>query len=146
LHPATGDEWKVSYILDYGPQAPIPRQVHTVLLTPEHFAHELAGCRTFLLEAEALELRRQGLGLELTAADLLVFGGAGPIGNRLRFADEPARHKVLDLVGDLALLGHDLRGHVVAYRSGHALNIELVRLLAQRLAQATRRPFQRLAA
>ena len=47
-----------------------------------------------------------------------------------RFADEPARHKVLDLIGDLALCGFDLAGHVVAYRSGHALNVELARRLA----------------
>lgn len=146
LHPATGNELKVSYILDYGPQAPIPRQIYTTVITPETFANKLAGCRTFLLEAEALELRRQGLGLQLTTADLLVFGSAGPIGNRLRSADEPARHKVLDVVGDLALLGHDLRGHVVAYRSGHALNIELVCVLAHQMGQATQRPFRRLAA
>ena len=61
--------------------------------------------------------------------DLLVFGPKGPIENTLRFADEPARHKVLDIVGDLSLLGQDLRGHVVAYRSGHPLNVELVRVL-----------------
>jgi len=51
----------------------------------------------------------------------------------LRAANEPARHKVLDLVGDLALVGHDLRGHVVAYRSGHPLNVELARALCRRL-------------
>ena len=63
-------------------------------------------------------LRAQGVGRHLTPADLLVFGPRGPIDNRLRFADEPARHKVLDLIGDLALCGFDLAGHVVAYRSG----------------------------
>ncbi len=57
----------------------------------------------------------------------------GPIDNRLRFANEPARHKVLDLVGDLSLLGADLYGHVVAYRSGHPLNVELIRTLYRRL-------------
>ena len=61
----------------------------------------------------------------------MVVGPRGPIDNRLRFANEPARHKILDIVGDLALLGYDLRGHVVAYRSGHPLNVELVRCLSQ---------------
>ena len=70
------------------------------------------------------------MGRRTTTADLLVFGPRGPIDNRLRFANEPARHKVLDLVGDLALLGADLRGHVVAYRSGHPHNVELVKLLS----------------
>jgi UDP-3-O-acyl-N-acetylglucosamine deacetylase len=133
LHPADDDELKVSYTLDYGLSSPIGRQAHTELITPEHFANELAGCRTFILEEEAAELRRQGLGSRTTAADLLVFGPRGPISNHLRHADEPARHKILDLVGDLSLFGHDVRGHVVAYRSGHPLNIALVRALHQRL-------------
>ena len=64
-----------------------------------------------------------------------MFGRRGPIDNRLRYANEPARHKVLDIIGDLALLGHDLRGHVVAYRSGHPLNVELVRALSRELAR-----------
>ena len=76
-------------------------------------------------------LRRQGIGKRTTPADLLVFGREGLIQNSLRFANEPARHKVLDIVGDLALLGADLCGHVVAYRSGHPLNIELARTLCR---------------
>jgi UDP-3-O-acyl-N-acetylglucosamine deacetylase len=71
----------------------------------------------------------------LTPADLLVFGPRGTIDNRLRFANEPARHKILDLFGDLALCGFALAGHVVAYRSGHALNVELARRLVS-LAEA----------
>jgi UDP-3-O-acyl N-acetylglucosamine deacetylase len=132
LYPGE-ENLRISYILDYGPGSPIGRQAHTQTITPERFATALASCRTFLLEAEALELRRQGLGARTTAADLLVFGKHGPIGNRLRFADEPARHKILDLLGDLALFGHDLRGHVVAYRSGHPLNVQLAGVLARRL-------------
>ena len=133
LHPPAGDGLTVSYLLDYGPSSPIGRQAYTQVITPARFAAEVAPCRTFILEEEAAELRRQGLGARTTAADLLVFGRHGPIDNRLRYANEPARHKVLDLVGDLALLGADLRGHVVAYRSGHPLNVELVRALHRRL-------------
>jgi UDP-3-O-acyl N-acetylglucosamine deacetylase len=125
-----------SYFLDYGPTSPIIRQVYTCELTPGSFIQELASARTFLLESEAAELRRQGLGARTTAADLLVFGPRGPIDNALRFGNEPARHKVLDLVGDLSLLGVDLCGHVVAYRSGHPLNVELARTLHQRLVGA----------
>lgn len=58
-----------------------------------------------------------------------MFGRGGPIDNAVRFADEPGRHKILDLLGDLALCGFDLAGHIVAYRSGHALNVELARRL-----------------
>jgi UDP-3-O-acyl-N-acetylglucosamine deacetylase len=139
LHPAAGPELTLSYFLDYGPRSPIARQVATHVLTPASFRQDLAGCRTFILESEAAELRRQGLGSRTTTADLLVFGPHGPINNQLRCANEPARHKVLDLVGDLALLGADLCGHVVAYRSGHPLNVELVRVLHQRLPRAPAR-------
>ncbi len=128
-----GTNLYLSYFLDYGLASPIGRQIHTQALTPGAFAQELACCRTFILEDEADELRRQGLGARSSIADLLVFGRRGPVDNKLRFANEPARHKVLDLVGDLSLLGADLCGHVVAYRSGHPLNVELVRRLHQQL-------------
>jgi UDP-3-O-acyl N-acetylglucosamine deacetylase len=131
LYPPDADELRISYTLDYGLNAPIDRQLCTCVLTPESFVNDVAGCRTFILESEAAELRRQGLGARTTAADLLVFGQRGPMDNHLRFANEPARHKILDLIGDLSLYGHDLRGHLVAYRSGHPLNIELVRMLHQ---------------
>ena len=65
----------------------------------------------------------------LSIKDLLIFDNDGPIENELRFRDECVRHKALDLVGDLALAGCDLVGHVVAHRSGHRLNAELVRVL-----------------
>ena len=130
-------ELYLSYFLDYGLTSPIGRQLHTQALSPGGFAQELAACRTFILESEAEELRRQGLGTRTTASDLIVFGPHGPVDNKLRFANEPARHKVLDLVGDLALLGVDLCGHVVAYRSGHPLNVELVRRLHQQLLDET---------
>jgi UDP-3-O-acyl-N-acetylglucosamine deacetylase len=134
LHPpADTCGLRLSYFLDYGAFSPLGRQLHTQEVTPSSFLRDLAGCRTFILESEAAELRRQGLGARTTMADLLVFGPHGPIDNELRFANEPARHKVLDLVGDLSLLGADLCGHVVAYRSGHPLNVELARTLRRRL-------------
>jgi UDP-3-O-acyl N-acetylglucosamine deacetylase len=133
LHPPAAEPGlRASYILDYGLHAPIPRQSHTLAVAPEAFTREVAGCRTFLLEQEAHALRAQGIGQHLTAAEVLVFGPRGPIDNELRYADEPARHKVLDLVGDLALCGFDLAGHLVAYRSGHLLNVALANALVVR--------------
>jgi UDP-3-O-acyl-N-acetylglucosamine deacetylase len=131
IHPHDEVGLRVSYFLDYGPFLPPGRQTHTEMITPARFAEHLAPCRTFVLESEAATLRQQGIGLRTTASDLLVFGPRGPIDNRLRFANEPARHKVLDIIGDLALLGADLCGHVVAYRSGHPLNVELARLMCR---------------
>lgn len=140
VHPATAPELRVSYRLDYGDGAPIPPQTHTLSVCPASFAQDLANCRTFLTEAEAAGLRQQGIGRHLTAENLLVFGRGGPIDNRTRFADEPARHKILDLIGDLALCGFDIAGHVVAYRSGHALNVELARRLAALAGQKSESP------
>ena len=88
---------------------------------------------------------RQGIGRHITPADVLVFGPGGPITNRLRHANEPARHKILDIVGDAALFGHDLRGHIVAYRSGHPLNVELVRVMAERVGEQIPQQFFRAA-
>lgn len=136
MHPFEAGGLRVSYLLDYGMGSPIDRQSHTQTVTPESFINDIAPCRTFLLASEAEELRRQGLGSKTSCADLVVFGPHGPIDNTLRFANEPARHKVLDLVGDLSLFGHDLCGHVVAYRSGHELNVELVRALTYEMQQA----------
>jgi UDP-3-O-acyl N-acetylglucosamine deacetylase len=143
LHPAEGPGLRASYLLDYGAFGPIHRQTFTLDVRPAEFAREVAGCRTFVTRAEAEELRAQGIGRHLTAANLLVFGERGPIDNRLRFADEPARHKVLDLIGDLALCGFDLAGHVVAYRSGHGLNVELARRLAALAAEPRQEPSSR---
>jgi UDP-3-O-acyl N-acetylglucosamine deacetylase len=145
LHPATQPGLQLSYFLDYGLSGPIPRQVASHTLSADSFAREIAPCRTFLLEQEAVLLRQQGIGPHLTAKDVLVFASTGVVDNTLRFADEPARHKVLDMVGDLALCGMDIAGHCVAYRSGHSLNVELARALAKR-AQPRATPTKRLQA
>ena len=128
-HPGDPDRLVLTYNLDYGADTPIGSQSRFVEVCPETFRQELADSRTFLLQAEADALRQAGIGVRTTESDLLIFGPDGPINNELRYPDEPVRHKILDMVGDLALLGKDLVGHVVAHRSGHQLNAELVREL-----------------
>jgi UDP-3-O-acyl-N-acetylglucosamine deacetylase len=76
-------------------------------------------------------LQSKGVGRHVGPSDLLVFGSDGLIGNSLRFSNECARHKTLDLIGDLALTGVDLVGRFVSHRGGHRLNGELAKLLAQ---------------
>ncbi|MDD4786995.1 MAG: UDP-3-O-acyl-N-acetylglucosamine deacetylase [Pirellulales bacterium] len=127
--PPIGPAPVVEYHLDYGPASPIGSQVGRFAILPDVFRGELASARTFMLQEEAAWLRSQGLGRRVTYGDLLIFGPGGPIENSLRFGDECVRHKILDLIGDLALAGCDLVGHFVAYRSGHRLNAELVRRL-----------------
>lgn len=121
----------VDYMLDYGANHPIGQQRLMMPITPETFARDLSAARTFLTYQEAQWLQAQGLGSRATTKDLLVFGEEGVIDNELRHRDECVRHKILDLVGDLALSGCDLVGHVCAYRSGHRLNAELVRALLE---------------
>jgi UDP-3-O-[3-hydroxymyristoyl] N-acetylglucosamine deacetylase/3-hydroxyacyl-[acyl-carrier-protein] dehydratase len=123
---------EITYDLDYGQGSPIERQAYRFVLTPERFASDIAPARTFLLAQEAKELQDAGLGGHLTYADVLVFGEEGLIDNALRFPDECARHKILDLVGDLMLLGRPIVGRISARKSGHPLNHALVRLLAEK--------------
>ncbi len=123
------DSLEIQYDLDYGSSSPIARQSYTVTITPETFEANIAPARTFVLEREAAELQAGGLGGHLTHKDILVFGADGPIENPLRFPDECVRHKILDLVGDLALLGCPIVGRIHARKSGHALNHSLVRAL-----------------
>ncbi|MDX1962816.1 MAG: UDP-3-O-acyl-N-acetylglucosamine deacetylase [Pirellulales bacterium] len=130
--PAAGPGLSLRYVLDYGPRGPIGRQIKQIQLCPRIFREELAACRTFLLREEAEWLMAQGLGRRATLRDLLVFDTEGPVENTLRFPDECVRHKLLDMVGDLALAGCDLVGHVTAHRSGHRLNAELVSHLLAR--------------
>ena len=119
----------VEYTLDYAP--PVGRQSFAITVTPESYRDSLAAARTFITAAEAEQLRAAGLCGHVTPQDLLVFGPDGPVGNPLRWPDECVRHKVLDLVGDLALVGRPLHAHVRASRSGHRLNAALAaRLLA----------------
>ena len=134
VHPGLS----VEYELDYGP-GPIGRQVLALRITPETYRTELAAARTFIMDAEAERLRAAGLAGHVTPRDLVVFGADGPIDNPLRWPDECVRHKVLDLVGDLALAGRPIQAHVRASRSGHRLNAMLaarLRTLSGRRASA----------
>ena len=128
----------VEYHLDYGENCSLQTQSACHLVTRSTFVAALAPARTFVLQHEAEQLRSVGLGLRVTNQDLLVFGPAGPIGNHLRFEDECARHKALDMVGDLALCGVELVGHFIAYRSGHQLNAELGSCLRELYETASR--------
>lgn len=122
---------KLEVIYDFEARPPVGRQVISFHLGDDDFISQLAPARTFVFEDEARELRARGLGEHLTPRELLVISSNGPIDNEFRFADECARHKVLDLIGDLSLIGRPLRGRIVACKSGHALN----HLLARRLLE-----------
>ncbi|MBI1311504.1 UDP-3-O-[3-hydroxymyristoyl] N-acetylglucosamine deacetylase [bacterium] len=119
----------ITYLLDYGPRSPIPAQTYTVNVTPESFVNEICFARTFILDSEIAALKSLGYGPRTTAQDLLVFTADGVLDNELRAADECARHKILDCIGDFALIGCDLQGYFNAWRTGHQSNHELMRQL-----------------
>jgi len=132
--PAHGGEYRVELQLDYPHDPVIGRQAVSIDVSPETFRAELAACRTFVLKREAEAMIERGLGVHVTPKDLLIFDEQGPIDNPLRFENECARHKVLDLIGDLALTGCEIVGHIVAYRSSHHLNAALASELLARFA------------
>jgi UDP-3-O-[3-hydroxymyristoyl] N-acetylglucosamine deacetylase/3-hydroxyacyl-[acyl-carrier-protein] dehydratase len=130
--PPIGDECEIFYDLNYGNVEPIKRQLFAYELDGS-FASQIAPARTFITKPEAEMLRARGLGTHLKAGDVLVLDTSGPIDTQYRFPDECVRHKVLDLFGDLCLLGCPIRGKIVAHKSGHSLNHAMVRRLTQML-------------
>ncbi len=123
--PFDDEELNITYDLNYGMHTGIGRQLFSCRLNPELFEKNLAPARTFLLEAEAVQLQGQGIGKHLGPKDLLVINSDGPIKNSYRFDNECARHKIVDLIGDIALAGRSIKGRIVAYKSGHSLNQKL---------------------
>jgi UDP-3-O-[3-hydroxymyristoyl] N-acetylglucosamine deacetylase/3-hydroxyacyl-[acyl-carrier-protein] dehydratase len=136
--PYTGDGLSVTYDLDYGGHTGIGRQIYSCRVTADSFGRNLAPARTFLLEAEARQFQARGMGTHISPRDLLVINSDGPIKNSYRFPNECVRHKIVDLIGDLALVGRAVKGRIVAYKSGHSLNQLLVRRLYDAAQQAER--------
>jgi UDP-3-O-acyl N-acetylglucosamine deacetylase len=124
MSPSPDGRMHAEYRLDYGPASTIRAQAFGCVIDGSRFTRDLADARTFVTSDQAEQLQAQRLALHVTERDLVVFDHHGPR-TPLRYADEPARHKLLDLVGDLALAGCDLVGCFVSYRGGHQLNAEL---------------------
>ena len=118
----------ISYFLSY-PEPSIGDQFLSLGISEEVFRRELAPARTFCTKREALLLLALRYGRGADHNNTLIMGRRGPFKNDLRFPDEHVRHKILDLMGDLSLAGMPIEGHVVAVKSGHGLNIELVKKL-----------------
>lgn len=137
--PCKEDEFKLIFDLDYGPNSHrIKRQSQAFEFNNGNYVHELARARTYSLREEAQALWERGMCRHLSPKDVLVIGDEGPIDNAYRFDNEPVRHKVVDLLGDLYLIGGEVHGRFVAHRSGHSLNRRMcLKILEQ--AEANRR-------
>jgi UDP-3-O-[3-hydroxymyristoyl] N-acetylglucosamine deacetylase len=115
------DHFKVTYSIAY--EHPLLRhQSRTLRLSEETFIDEIAPARTFTFLKEVEQLRQRGLALGGSLENAIVVGDTGVLNHALRFDDEFVRHKILDVIGDMALVGHPVIGHLVAHRGGHALH------------------------
>ncbi len=124
------EEFSAGYVLDYDHPHLKDQKVEFVLGNGV-FENQIAPARTFCTQKEAEHLQKSGFGRGATQDNTLVVRDDGSHANHMRFPDECARHKVLDMIGDLALLGFPVRGRVVGIRSGHRLNQMLVRAILQ---------------
>lgn len=126
------DNFSIEYTLDY--PAPVGRQVMRFELSDiEQYKSEIAPARTFGFVREIGTMQKQGLALGGRFDNFVLIGDAGAINDTLRFENEPVRHKILDVIGDLFLLGRPIRGKVTAHMTGHTDNIMLLRAIKERL-------------
>ena len=130
LYPA--EQLKVTYSISF--DHPLLRhQSRTMKISEESFVEDIAPARTFGFLKEVEMLRQRGLALGGSLDNAIVLGETGVLNNALRFDDEFVRHKILDVIGDLSLVGHPVVGHLVAHRGGHALHTAFAaRILEER--------------
>ena len=140
VYPGSG--YHIEYSIEF--PAPIGRQSACVDLSAGTYGASIAPARTFGYKADEQRLRDMGLIRGAGPENAIILGKEGPVNGPLRFDDEYVRHKVLDLIGDLALAGRRIEGHVVAERAGHAMHTALVsRLLKDRSAwEMAREPIE----
>lgn len=133
--PSDSESLTIEYTLDYrnNGSTHLPLQRMSLEFTEDRFREMIAPARTFCLESESEQLRAAGLGKGANYDNTLVIADGKVIQNELRFQDEFVRHKILDLIGDLFLVGIDLHAHVYATRTGHQDNMELVRRITEKL-------------
>lgn len=122
-------EYRVTYAIEFDHPSLGYQELTASLWREREFVEKLAPARTFAFERDVEALRRAGLALGGSLDNAVVVGEQGILNPDLRFRDEFVRHKMLDLTGDLALLGHPLRAHVVAFRAGHELHGRFARRL-----------------
>jgi len=118
----------ITYVLDYG-QMFVKSQVHTLLVTRDSYIREIAPARTYVLRPEVDAFIKMGMGRGATPENTVVLEQDGSYSVPLRFPDECARHKILDMIGDLSLAGAPFNGRLVGYKSGHGANGRLARAI-----------------
>jgi UDP-3-O-[3-hydroxymyristoyl] N-acetylglucosamine deacetylase/3-hydroxyacyl-[acyl-carrier-protein] dehydratase len=139
LAAVPSDRFRITFTIDYDHQA-VGAQTITFDVEEDAFVREIAPARTFVLQRDVEMLQAQGLIKGGTLSNAVVIGDKGVVNDGgLRFPNEFVRHKVLDLLGDLTLLGAPIQGHVLAFRSGHSTHVEFVKKLAREIPRSGRR-------
>jgi UDP-3-O-[3-hydroxymyristoyl] N-acetylglucosamine deacetylase len=128
-----GNALTVTYEIEF-PHPVVGRQEMTVSVRPEEYRTRIAPARTFGFARDVELLRSRGLARGGSLHNAVVLDDTGVLSGPLRFRDEFVRHKILDLIGDLALLGGPLTGHIRARKAGHALHVEFARAIEALLA------------
>ena len=132
------DTFRITCQIEYDDPL-IGSQEFTCEIRPDVYKREIAPCRTFALRDDVEKLQSMGLGMGGTLENALIVEDGKLVNDlELRFPDEFVRHKILDMIGDLALLGMPIQGHVIARRSGHDGNLAFVRMLARKERRSTR--------
>ena len=132
------DEYQISYTLHYPHSQFLRSQYFSFRVDPDEYAQEIASCRTFSLYEEVAPMLEKGLlrggGLDngVVIKDDHVLNPEG-----VRFFNEMVRHKILDLIGDLSLMGIRFKAHIVAIRSGHFSNVSFAKVLKEQLMKET---------
>jgi UDP-3-O-acyl-N-acetylglucosamine deacetylase len=132
------ENFRISYFLKYGGAEHISQYADFSFDCEEKkrdiFIKEIAPARTFCLETEVVDIQQKDLGKGGSYENVLVLRNGRPLKNEFRFVNELARHKIIDLLGDLFLLNAEIKAHIIGVRSGHALNAKLLKKLEKLIA------------
>ncbi|MCK5533499.1 bifunctional UDP-3-O-[3-hydroxymyristoyl] N-acetylglucosamine deacetylase/3-hydroxyacyl-ACP dehydratase [bacterium] len=128
--------FKISCTIDYNHPL-LKTQFFSSVITEEIFQEGIASSRTFCFDYEIEELKKQGLGRGGSLENAVVIGEKGIHNKNLRFKDEFVRHKVLDLIGDLYLMGKFLKAHIIAVKCGHPSNIALAKKIKEHMLSSS---------
>lgn len=124
------DDFKINYTIDFN-RSILNKQTAFFEINPKTFIHDICKARTFTFLDEVSYLRKNGLAKGGSLDNAIVLTDDDILNDGLRYPDEFVRHKILDLIGDLYLCGYPVKGHFIAYKSGHTLDVRLVKLLSK---------------
>ncbi len=126
------DGFKISYTIDFN-HSFLKSQYYEIEVTPENYMENIAPCRTFAFDYEIEFLKKNNLALGGSLENAVVIGEKGPLNPEgLRFDNEFVRHKILDIIGDLYVLGRPVKAHIIAIKAGHFVNAKMTEMIAEK--------------